>query len=290
MKKWSKRILKTEYVLPFDMQKADLRKAIDEKKTFSLLGKVVEIKKNEEEKKHELTIRDSTRQVWKFTIPQTLFAYLTLNDIVNISNVKSSQENALKLLKDTNILKFFSHSKLFQHLLAVIRAKVEMKTALTRFSDNASYKVPTTSLKKLFITHDKLPELSRVKFCIIKILPDQMQNWAQAWDGEKYSIIKNNTIPEGSTLRWNLRFIVTDYSCQSDTAQYMIRLREGYFFKGMKPSKWLNLSERKKAVKIKKLLLKFQLHFLDVLVTKEKDGFYIKKTYFNSLRKPMVIK
>jgi hypothetical protein len=130
------------------------------------------------------------------------------------------------------------------------------------------------------------PELARVKFSILKILPVDVSKWAEGWDGENYIPVKNKKIPEGCKLRWNIKFIVQDYAHQTDKTEYLIRLREGFFFKGMKPSKWLDEKEQKKAVKIKRILLKYHLNFLDVLVTKQKGGFFIKETFFNSLKKP----
>jgi hypothetical protein len=146
MKNWSKRYFKLNYVTPFEVEKDKIRKYIADNKPFSLFGKIIDI--TEEEKGSiEYQIRDSTKQLWKITVPDDRFKYVRLNHIIKIKNVKSNEDNVLKLMRDTTFLKFFTHAKIRNHLLATIKAKRELRTVVTRFTNEKYNDLQIMSLK-----------------------------------------------------------------------------------------------------------------------------------------------
>lgn len=286
MKKWLKRHFKTKMIHDFPTKKAPLRKAIKEGNQFDLFGKIIELKLHDE-KYFDIVVRDTTKQLWTATIQKKKFPHLKLNDVAKFRSISSADDNNLIFHAHSNILKFFSHAKIHKHMMDTIRSKVDVKAVVTRLAKPEYYKKEAMNLKDLFLSKPDPHTLHRVKFSISKIMPENSDDWAKPWDGEKYVAMEGKKkVPKGSKLRWDIKFIVKDYNDQRDPSDYMIRLREGLFFHGMKPSKWLDPNERKKAMKIQKILLNFKANYLDCLVAKEDDGFYIRRTFFNSLSKP----
>ena len=280
LKKWSKDYFSKNYVVTHDIKKSALEKSIKDKKDFDLLAKITEIK-DHDRFSNSVIFNDTTGQTWSANLFKRKYPHLKVDDVIRIKSCSAKENNALILSAHSNILKFFSFSKIEKHLRASISLKVHIKTALTKLTTASHRKMEITPLKKLFFNPKKSEKLFRSHFSVLKVDSKSVAEYVEAYDGKKFTSVKGKKkAPAGSTLKWNIKLIVTDYKNQDDDKAYMIHLDDNSFFKDINPSHWFRAGEVKKAEKAFKKITNHRQNYLDAVLERDRKNYYIRHTQF----------
>lgn len=278
LKKWSKEYFAKNFVVSTDIKKAAIDAAVKDAKDFDLLAKVTDLK-DHDMYANAVTFNDTTGQTWTANLFKRKFPHLKVNDVLRIKSVSAKEDNTLVISGHSNLLKFFSFSKIEKHLKQVISSDVHIKKSITKLEVKAHSKLETTPLKKLFFNPKKSEKLFRSQFCVLKVDTEDENEYVQAWDGKKWTSMKGKKkAPTGSELRWNLKLIVTDYTNQEDDKAYMVHLDDNSFFKGVKPSQWLDTKERKKVSKVFKTLTNHKSNYVEAVLERDKKNYHIRHT------------
>lgn len=280
LKKWSKEYFTKNTVVSTDITKSSLETAIKATKDFDLLAKITEIK-DHDDYSNSVTFNDTTGQTWTANLFKRKFPHLKTNDVLRIKSASAKEDNSLVLSAHSNILKFFSFSKIHKHLSTKISSKTHIKNCLTKLENKAHAKLDITPLRKLFFNPKKTEKLFRSHFCVLKVDVKDQNEWVQAWDGKKFTSLKGKkTAPKGSELRWNLKLIVTDYKHQDDDKAYMVHLDDNSFFKGVEAKDWLDAKGRKRIEKVFNTLTAHKANFLEAVLERDKKNYHIRHTVF----------
>jgi hypothetical protein len=277
LKKWSKDYFTKNNVVDTNITTTTLDAAIKAQKDFDLLAKVTEIK-DHDEYSNSVTLNDTTGQTWTANLFKRKFPHLRANDVLRIKSCSAKEDNTIVLSAHSNILKFFSFSKIHKHLSTSISSKTHIKKCLTKLENKAHQKLDITPLRKLFFNPKKTEKLFRAHFCVLKV-DVKDKEYVQAWDGKKWLSVKaKKAAPKGSELRWNLKLIVTDYKNQDDDKAYMVHLDDNSFFKGLNPADWLDAKSRKKMEKVFDNLTNHKANYVEAVLEREKKNYHIKHT------------
>lgn len=278
LKKWSKEHFTKNNVVSTDITKASLETAIKNQKDFDLLAKITEIK-DHDEYSNSVTFNDTTGQTWTANLFKRKFPHLRTNDVLRIKSASAKEDNSLVLSAHSNILKFFSFSKVHKFLAGIISSKTHIKKNLTKLDNKAHAKLDITPLRKLFFNPKKTEKLFRSHFCVLKVDVKDQNEWVQAWDGKKFTSVKGKkAAPKGSELRWNLKLIVTDYKHQDDDKAYMVHLDDNSFFKGVEPKDWLDAKGRKRIEKVFNIVTNHKSNFVEAILERDKKNYHIRHT------------
>lgn len=280
LKKWSKDYFTKNNVVSTDITKSSLETAIKNQKDFDLLAKITEIK-DHDDYSNSVIFNDTTGQTWTANLFKRKFPHLKVNDVLRIKSASAKEDNTLVLSAHSNILKFFSFSKLHKHLSTSISSKTHIKKCLTVLENKGHKKLDITPLRKLFFNPKKTEKLFRSHFCVLKVDVKDQSEYVQAWDGKKFTSLKGKkTAPKGSELKWNLKLIVTDYKNQDDDKAYMVHLDDSSFFKTVEPKDWLDSKGKKKAEKLFSQLTNHKANFVEAVLERDKKNYHIRHTVF----------
>lgn len=279
LKKWSKEYFTKNNVVGTEITKESLEAAIKEQKDFDLLAKITEIK-DHDEYSNSVTFNDTTGQTWTANLFKRKFPHLQVNDVLRIKSASAKEDNSLVLSAHSNILKFFSFSKIYKQLSTSISSKTHIKKCLTKLENKAHAKLDITPLRKLFFNPKKTEKLFRSHFCVLKVDVKDQNEYVQAWDGKKWHSVKGKKTPKGAELKWNLKLIVTDYKHQDDDKAYMVHLDDNSFFKGVDPKEWLDPKGRKKIEKLFSTLTNHKANFVEAILERDKKNYHIRHTVF----------
>jgi len=278
LKKWSKEYFTKNNVVNTDISREALDEAVKNQKDFDLLAKITEIK-DHDEYSNSVTFNDTTGQTWTANLFKRKFPHLKVNDVLRIKSCSAKEDNTLVLSAHSNILKFFSFSKIEKHLRTAISSLTHIKKCITKLENKAHAKLEITPLRKLFFNPKKTEKLFRSHFCVLKVDVKDPNDYVQAWDGKKFTSVKGKkAAPKGSELKWNLKLIVTDYKNQEDDKAYMVHLDDENFFKGVKPAQWLDPKERKKVEKLFDTLTSHKSNYVEAVLERDKKNYYIRHT------------
>eukprot|EP00343_Euplotes_focardii_P006703 CAMPEP_0205825168 /NCGR_PEP_ID=MMETSP0206-20130828/24182_1 /ASSEMBLY_ACC=CAM_ASM_000279 /TAXON_ID=36767 /ORGANISM="Euplotes focardii, Strain TN1" /LENGTH=338 /DNA_ID=CAMNT_0053123981 /DNA_START=340 /DNA_END=1353 /DNA_ORIENTATION=+ len=280
LKKWSKDYFTKNYVIAHDIKKAELDKALKDQKDFDLLGKITELK-DFDQYSNSVIFNDSTGQTWTANLFKRKFPHLKVDDVLRIKSCSAKEDNSLVLSAHSNILKFFSFSKIEKYLKTNISSQTHIKNCVTKLSTPAHKKLEITPLKKLFFNPKKSEKLFRSHFCVLKVDTKSVAEYVEAYDGKKFTSLKGKKkAPANSELKFNIRLIVTDYKNQDDDKAYMVHLGDNSFLPSINTDNWLKLSEQKKAEKIFGQLTNHRQNYLDAVLERDKKNYYIRHTQF----------
>lgn len=280
LKKWSKGWFEKNDVVNAEMSKAEIDEAVKEQKDFDLLAKITEIK-DHDQFSNSVTFNDTTGQTWTANLFKRKFPHLNVNDVLRIKSCSAKEDNSLVLSAHSNILKFFSFSKIEKHLKASISSKTHIKSCVTKLTNAAHSKMEITPLRKLFFNPKKNEKLFRSHFCVLKVDTKLLADYVESWDGKKWTSLKGKKkAPTGGELRWNIKLIVTDYKHQEDDKAYMVHLDDNSFFKGVNPANWFKDAERKKAEKVFAQLTSHRQNYVDAVLERDKKNYHIRHTTF----------
>jgi hypothetical protein len=278
LKKWSRAHFAKHDVVKSDIKKSDIDEAIKNKKDFDLLARVTEIQ-DHDQFSNSVTFNDSTGQTWSGNLFKRKFPHLKGGDVLRIRSVSAKDDNTLIFSGHSNILKFFSFSKIDKQLRTAISADTHIKTCVTKLTTAAHSKMEITPLKKLFFNPKKSEKLFRSQFSVLKVDSKNIEDYVQAWDGKKWFVLKGKKQPAGSELRWNIKLIVTDYKNQQDDKAYMIHLDDNSFFKGISLAAWSKPATKKLAEKAF-LNLTNKQNYVDAVLERDKKNYHIRHTTF----------
>lgn len=282
LKKWSKDYFTKNYVIEHDIKKETIDEAVKDQKDFDLLAKITEIK-DHDQYSNSVTFNDSTGQTWTANLFKRKFPHLKVNDVLRVKSCSAKEDNTLVLSAHSNILKFFSFSKIEKHLKTVISSKVHIKKCVTKLTTAAHQKMEITPLRRLFFNPKKTEKLFRSHFCVLKVDSKSLDEYVEAWDGKKWISIKGNKkVPAGAELRWNVKLIVTDYKNQEDDKAYMVHLDDNSFFKGINPANWAQAKVKKQAEKAFEALTSHKTNYVDAVLERDKKNYHIRHTTFSS--------
>lgn len=256
LKKWSKEYFAKNDVVNTNIKKADVEAAVKNQKDFDLLVRVTELK-DHDQYSNAVTFNDSTGQTWSGNLLKRKFPHLKNGDVARIRSVSAKEDNTLLFSGHSNILKFFSFSKVEKSLKASISAETHIKTCVTELTKPANKKIEFTALKKLFFNPNKNQKLFRCQFCVLKV-------------DKKGATDKN----------WTVKLIVTDYTNQQDDKAYMVHLDDKTFFKGVTAANWDSAASKKKVEKGFKALTNKQ-NYVDAVLEREKKNYFIRHTQMN---------
>lgn len=281
LKKWSKEYFTKNNVIEADIKKADLDEAVKGQKDFDLLAKITEIK-DHDQYSNSVTFNDTTGQTWTANLFKRKFPHLKVNDVLRIKSCSAKEDNTLVLSAHSNILKFFSFSKIERHLKTAISSKTHIKKCVTKLTNAAHSKLEITPLRKLFFNPKKTEKLFRTHFCVLKVdTKTNIEDYVEAWDGKKWTSLKGKAkAPTGSELRWNIKLIVTDYKHQDDDKAYMVNLDDNSFFKGINPAKLSDPKEKKKAEKAFQQLVNHKSNYVEAVLERDKKNYHVRHTQF----------
>ena len=281
LKKWSQGYFAKHDVINANIKKEDIDKAVKDQKDFDLLAKITEIK-DHDVYSNAVTFNDTTGQTWTANLFKRKFPHLKVNDVLRVKSASAKEDNTLVLSAHSNILKFFSFSKVEKSLKSAISSKTHIKKCVTKLDNKAHQKLEITPLKKLFFNPKKSEKLFRSHFCVLKVDTKDLFNYVEAWDGKKWTPLKKSdkSAPKNAELRWNIKLIVTDYKNQEDDKAYMVHLDDNSFFKDVKPSKWFDPKERKKAEKVFQQLTNHKQNFVEAVLERDKKNYHIRHTTF----------
>lgn len=283
LKKWSKDYFTKNNVIDVDIKKAAIDEAVKNQKDFDLLAKITEIK-DHDQYSNSVTFNDTTGQTWTANLFKRKFPHLKVNDVLRIKSCSAKEDNTLVLSAHSNILKFFSFSKIEKHLRTAISSSTHIKKCLTKLTNAAHSKLEITPLRKLFFNPKKTEKLFRTHFCVLKVdTKTNIEDYVEAWDGKKWTSIKGGKkAPAGAELRWNIKLIVTDYKHQDDDKAYMVNLDDNSFFKGINPAKLSDPKEKKKAEKAFQQLTNHKSNYVEAVLERDKKNYHIRHTQFNT--------
>jgi Telomeric single stranded DNA binding POT1/CDC13 len=280
LKKWSKEYFTKNHVVDADVKRETIEQAVKDQKDFDLLAKITDMKDNDQYT-NSVTLNDTTGQTWTASLFKRKFPHLKVNDVIRIKSCSAKEDNSLIFSAHSNILKFFSFSKIHKHLSSSISSSVHIKKCLTKLENKAHQKLEITPLKKLFFNPKKTEKLFRTHFCVLKADQKNIEDYVQAWDGKKWTQVKGaKKVPAGSELRWNIKLIVTDYTNQDDDKAYMVHLDDNNFFKNIKPANWSDAKERKKAEKAFSVLTSHKSNYVEAILERDKKNYHIRHTTF----------
>jgi hypothetical protein len=280
LKKWSKDFFAKNMVVNTDIKKEHIDAAVKEQKDFDLLAKITEIK-DHDQYSNAVTFNDTTGQTWTANLFKRKFPHLKVNDVLRIKSCSAKEDNTLVLSAHSNILKFFSFSKVEKHLKTSISSKTHIKTCVTKLGKGSYNKMDITPLRSLFFNPKKNEKLFRSHFCVLKVDTKNVADYVEAWDGKKWTSIKGKKkAPAGAELKWNIKLIVTDYKNQEDDKAYMVHLDDNSFFKNVDPSKWPDSKEIKKAEKVFAQLTNHKQNYVDAVLERDRKNYYIRHTQF----------
>lgn len=280
LKKWSKEYFTKNNVVDGDIKRETIDQAVKDQKDFDLLAKITDMKDNDQYT-NSVTLNDTTGQTWTAQLFKRKFPHLKVNDVIRIKSCSAKEDNSLVLSAHSNILKFFSFSKIHKHLSTSISSSVHIKKCLTKLENKAHQKLEITPLKKLFFNPKKTEKLFRTQFCVLKTDQKNIEDYVQHWDGKKWTQLKGKKAPTGGELRWNIKLIVTDYTNQEDDKAYMVHLDDNNFFKNIKTANWSDAKERKKAEKAFQTLTSHKSNFVEAILERDKKNYHIRHTTFN---------
>jgi len=281
LKKWSKGYFEKNNVVNVDIKKADIDAAVKDQKDFDLLARITEIK-DHDQYSNSVTFNDTTSQTWTANLFKRKFPHLNTGDVLRIKSCSAKEDNTLVLSSHSNILKFFSFSKVEKDLKKSISAEVHIKKCMTKLTNAAHNKMEITPLRKLFFNPKKTEKLFRSHFCVLKVDSKSFEDYVEAWDGKKWHSIKKGKAPAGAELRWNIKLIVTDYKNQDDDKAYMVHLDDNSFFKNVNPANLNKPAEKKKAEKAFAALTSHKLNYVDAVLERDKKNYHIRHTTFKN--------
>lgn len=280
LKKWSKEYFSKNFVVQHEIKREELDQAIKDQKDFDLLTKITVIK-DHDQYSNLVTFNDTTGQTWTANLFKRKFPHLKVNDVLRIKSCSAKENNNLILSAHSNILKFFSFSKIEKHLKAKISSNTHIKAVVTKLTTPSHKKMEVTALKKLFFNPKKTEKLFRSQFCVLKVDNKSLEEYVGAYDGKKWHSMKGKKkAPAGSELKWNIKLIVTDYKNQDDDKAYIVHLDDNSFFKDVKPENWHKPSEHKKAEKVFNQLTSHRANYVDAVLERDKKNYYIRHTQF----------
>lgn len=279
LKKWSKDYFAKNFVVETNIKKTDLDAAVKDQKDFDLLAKITDIK-DHDQYSNAVTFNDTTGQTWTANLFKRKFPHLKTNDVLRIKSCSAKEDNTLVLSAHSNILKFFSFSKIEKHLKSAISSKTHIKKCVTKLTNAAHAKMEITPLRKLFFNPKKSEKLFRSHFCVLKVDSKAFDDYVEAWDGKKWHAIKGKKTPSNAELRWNIKLIVTDYKNQEDDKAYMVHLDDNSFFKNINPANLSKPAEKKKAEKAFEALTNHKANFVDAVLERDKKNYHIRHTQF----------
>ena len=280
LKKWSKDYFSKNFVVQHDIKKSEIDKALKDQKDFDLLAKITELK-DHDQYSNSVTFNDSTGQTWTANLFKRKYPHLKTDDVLRIKSCSAKEDNSLVLSAHSNILKFFSFSKIEKHLKSKISSKTHIKNCITKLTTAAHRKMDITPLKKLFFNPKKSEKLFRSHFCVLKVNTKNIGEYVEAYDGKKWHSIKGKKkTPANCDLRWNIKLIVTDYKNQDDDKAYMVHLDDNSFLPGINMDNWFKASEHKKAEKAFDKITNHRINYIDAILERDRKNYYIRHTQF----------
>ena len=126
LKKWSKDYFTKHYVIDHEIKKSTIEKSQKEGSDFDLLAKVTQIQ-DFDQYSNSVTFNDSTGQTWTGNLYKRKFPHLKVNDVLRIKSCGAKEDNSLMFSGHSNILKFFSFSKIEKWLKSHISSMTHIK-------------------------------------------------------------------------------------------------------------------------------------------------------------------